>query len=191
MRAALSARRARWVLASVSLLMAGSLAGCVEPAPEIQANARPDIRNAIARGQLTSPRAATVSLVSLEGAPDTVQARFRQALATEAASREITITDEASARYLVRAYLSAYQTESGIQVSTVYDVYDAGRKLREQRVDDTLDVPGSAEDPWSAVNDTVVTNLAARSADDLALALGGTPEAQAGKVAAVATPMPN
>jgi hypothetical protein len=173
------------LLAGATLL--GCLGGCVDAGSGPTASvAKPDIRNAIARGQLTSPRAATVALASLEGAPDGVQARLRQSLSTEAASREITITDEVSARYLVRGYLSAYPGEKGITVAYVYDVFDSGRKLRDLRVEDTTDVPGSADDPWSAVTEPVIANLAARSADDLAVALAGTPEAQAaGKVAAV------
>lgn len=168
----------------MGLVLTAGLGGC-DTMPEVNV-ARGDIRNAIARGQLTSPKAATVALVSLEGAPEGVVARFRQKLATEAAAREITITDVASARYLVRGYLSAYGGEAGTTVAYVYDVFDAGRKRREQRVTDTLDVPASPADPWGAVSDPVIATLVSRSADDLAVALAGTPEAQAaaGKVAA-------
>ncbi len=168
----------------IGLALAAALAGC-ETMPEVNV-ARGDIRNAIARGQLTSPKAATVALVSLEGAPENVAARFRQQLTTEAAAREVTVTDVASARYLVRGYLSAYEGDAGTTVAYVYDVFDAGRKRREQRVTDTIDVPGSPADPWSAVSDQVIASLVGRSADDLAVALGGMPEAQSasGKVAA-------
>ena len=162
--------------AAASLL----LGGCEGPLPDVHV-ARGDIRNAIARGEMTSPRAATVALVSLEGGPDALQARFRQALVSEAANREITVSDEASARYLVRGYLSAYPTEAGTDLSYVYDVFDAGQRRRIRRVNDTITVPAAGGDAWGAVNDAVVTSLAARSADDLAVALAGTPEAQAAR----------
>ncbi|UDL95919.1 hypothetical protein LGH83_06915 [Lichenihabitans sp. PAMC28606] len=174
-------------LGLAGLTIAMALGGC-EAVPDARVG-RGDVRNAIARGQLTSPRAATVALVSLDGAPDQVAARFRQSLFGEAASREITVTDEASAHYLVRGYLSAYPGETGgTTLSYVYDVFEAGRKQREQRIEDTIDLPVAAADPWSVVSDSVVTTLAGRSADDLAVALSGTPEAQAqgGKVASVA-----
>lgn len=185
------ARQARpRVLRGGALLLACcALAGCVEQFPDAQV-ARGDIRNAIAKGQLTSPRAATVALVSIEGAPLVVEMGFRQALTGEAASREIAVTDAASARYLVRGYLSAYPGENGgVRVAYAYDVFDAVDKRREQRLSDTLDVPGSGGgDPWAAVNAAVLASLAGRSADDLAVGLAATPAAQAaaGQVAAVA-----
>lgn len=180
MSAASAGEAGRRVLSGMTLLLVGAaLAGCVEQFPDAQVG-RGDIRNAIAKGQLTSPKAATVALVSLEGAPAAVDAQFRQLLTGEAAAREIAMTDAASARYLVRGYLSAYAGEGGgVQVAYTYDVFDAGTKRREQRLSDTIEVPGSGGDPWSAVNATVLASLAGRSADDLAVGLAGTPEAQA------------
>ncbi len=178
------ARLALTALCGVSLGL--MLTGC-EGLPEANVG-KGDIRNAIARGQLTSPRAATVALVSLEGAPESVAAQFRQVLTAEAANREITITDPASARYLVRGYLSAYASDGGgVTASYTYDVFDAGAKRRQARVADTLDVPAQGEDPWGAVNRTAIASLAGHSADDLAVALAGTPEAQASKVATAET----
>lgn len=176
---------------SAALAAALTLAGCVEGLPEAQVG-RGDIRNAIAKGELTSPKAATVALVSLEGAPAAVDSQFRQALTSEAANREISITDSVSAHYLVRGYLSAYPGDQGVTVAYTYDVFDAGAKQRRQRVSDTMDVPGDAADPWSAVDATVVSSLVTRSADELAVALAGTPEAQANasKVAATVATSP-
>ncbi len=179
-------RRARWVRAggaAFAVAVASAvLGGCEGPLPDVHV-ARGDIRNAIARGEMTSPRAATVALVSLEGGPDDLQARFRQALASEAANREITVSDRASARYLVRGYLSAYAGEAGTDLSYVYDVFDAALRRRIRRVNDTITMPASGGDPWGAVSDPVVASLAARSADDLAVALAGTPEAEAARSA--------
>lgn len=191
-------RRARWMRNGGPILVAAVLSallgGCDGPLPDVHV-AKGDIRNAIARGTMTSPRAATVALVSLEGGPDALQVQFRQALAAEAANREITVSDQASARYLVRGYLSAYASDAGTDLSYVYDVFDAGQRRRIRRVNDTITVPAAGSDPWGAVSDAVVTSLAARSADDLAVALAGTPEAQAagigaGPQVAAATPEP-
>ncbi len=175
------------------VVAAAGLAGCVDQLPDAHV-ARGNIRNAIARGQMTSPKAATVALVSLEGAPAPVEAAFRQTLSTESAAREIALTDAASARYLVRGYLSAYPGESGgVEVAYTYDVFEAGERRRQQRVADTIDVPGDGNDPWAAMTPTVLTSLAGRSADDLAVGLAGTPEAQAltaGAVTATAASPP-
>ena len=177
----------RCALGAAALVAALSVAGC-ETLPVTATVGRGDVREAIARGQLTSPRAATVSLVSLEGAPEGVAARFTQALDAAAAHREITLTDGASARYLLRGYLSAFQDESGATIAYTYDVFDAKTKRREQRVADTLVVPSSGSDPWSALTASALDSLAGQCADDLAVALAGTPEAQAagGKLATAA-----
>ena len=178
----MSSRTARLCAALGATLL---VAGCTDGPPDVSAG-RGDIRNAIAKGQLTSPKAATVALVSLEGAPDAVAARFRETLPNEAAAREIVITDEASARYLARGYLSAYPGEGGgVQVAYAYDLFDARDHGRRQRVSDTMDVPGDPADPWAAVTPSVLTSVVGRGTDELALSLGGTPEAQAaaGKVA--------
>jgi hypothetical protein len=176
-------------LVVAGLGMALALGGCVENIP-VASVGQGDIRDAIAKGQLTSPRAATVALVSLEGAPESVAAQFRQALNAEAAHREITLTDAASARYLLRGYLSAYAGEQGITVSYTYDVFDAGDKRRQQRVADTIILPATGDDPWRALNGSAMTSLAGHSADDLAIALAGTPVAQASRLAAATTQTP-
>jgi hypothetical protein len=163
------------------------LAGC-EQMPVAASVGKGDIRNAIAKGQLTSPRAATVALISLDGAPDEVAAKFRQALSSEAANREITLTDVASAHYLLRGYLSAYASEGGVTVSYTYDVFDAAGKNRRARIADTMELPAQGDDPWMALNASALASLAGHGADDLAVALGGTPEAQAAKMAAATEP---
>lgn len=158
-------------------LLALAVAGCVDELPDV-AVGHGDVRAAIARGTLKSPRPATVAFASLEGAPPDTAARFNSVFARDAADREITIADAASARYLVRGYLSAGPADTGTDVSFVYDIYDADRH-RVDRVADLLTLPGSGPDAWALVDDRVMASLAGRSADDLALALSARPEAQA------------
>lgn len=155
--------------------LALALAGCNDTRLDLAAGGA-DPSRAVARGSLTSPGAATVALVSLEGAPDPVAARFRGALSADAAAHEVAMTDEVSARYLARAYLSAYPASGdGVQVAFAYDLFDAHDHNRRRRVSDTMDVPGNPADPWSAVTPTVLSTLVNRSADALATSLGGMP----------------
>lgn len=178
--------RARIIVATLAVLpiMAG-LGGCVDPALGPQAG-RLDIRAAIAKGEIQSPKMAAMAVASIDGAPEAITARLKHDMASEAANREITITDPALARYFVRGYLDAYPTESGTSVHYVWDVFDT-TKHRTQRLDDAVDLPAAAgDDPWSGVSDEVLANIAARSADDLAVFLGKTPEAVAD-----ATPVPS
>ena len=79
----------RWSHLAPALVTA-LLGGCVDTLPEAHV-ARGDVRNAIAKGEMTSPRAASVAMASMEGAPESVTARFDQIFAKEAGDREITI----------------------------------------------------------------------------------------------------
>lgn len=167
--------------AAIVLAFASGLAGCVDNIPDV-AVSRGDIRQAIARGSLRSPRAATVAFASLEGAPAGQAAQFKAVFDKEAGDREITLVDPATAHYLVRAYLDAAPGERGVELTYVYDVFDA-EKRRVERVADTLTVPSHGAEPWAALDDRAMASLAGRSADDLAVALSGTPEAQGGQVA--------
>ena len=165
-----------------------SLAGCVDNIPEVAAS-RGDVRQAIARGSLKSPRAATVAFASLDGAPGDQAERFRAMFDKAAADREIALVDPKAARYLVRGYLSAAPGERGTEIAYVYDVFDADRR-RMERVTDTLTLPASTGDPWAAVDERAMASLAGRSADDLAVALSGMPEAQGNQVATAGAPNP-
>ena len=165
------------------------LAGCVDNIPDVTVG-RGDVRNAIAKGTMKSPHAATVALASFEGAPAPIAARFDQIFAKEAAAREIAMVDAKKARYLICGYLSAYPSERGTDVAYVYDVFDADQH-RVERVNDVITIPGNAPDAWAQVDDKTMTSLAGRSADDLAVALSGMPEAQTlDHAVASATPAP-
>ncbi len=153
---------------------------------------RLDVRAAIANGQLQSPKGAAMAFASIDGAPETITTRLKQDMASEAATRQITITDPTVARYLVRGYLDAYPTETGTSVHYVWDVFDA-TKQRMQRLDDAFDLPKSrTDDPWGGVNDEVLAGIASKSTDDLAVLLGKTPEAsgEPSKTATLAAPGP-
>ena len=169
------------------MALALGLSGCVDNIPDVAVN-HGDVRQAIARGSLKSPKPATVAFASLDGAPDDQTARFRAEFDKAAAEREITVVELKAARYLVRGYLSAAPGERGTDVAYVYDVFNADRR-RVERISDILTLPGSASSAWAAINDQAMASLAGRSADDLAVALSGTPEAQSGQVAS-ATPVP-
>ena len=157
--------------------------------PEITVG-RGDVRDAIANGSMQSPRAASIAMASLEGAPPAVGTRFRAAFAKQALDREIAMTDPKAAHYLVRGYLSAYPAETGTALAYVYDLFD-DKQRRLERVSDVLTVPGSPSDAWASVDDGALTSLASRSADDLAVALSGMPEAKVTHPSvAVAEPLP-
>ena len=157
------------------------LSGCVDNLPDLQL-AKGEVRTTLARAQ-TVPHEATVAVASLEGAPDTVQFRFRQSFAKAAAAREITVVDAGAARYLVRGYLSATPGEAGTDVGYVYDIFEAGDHRRVDRVADILTLKDTGAESWTLVDDAVMASLAGRSADQLATALASMPDRVAGEAA--------
>ena len=158
-----------------------ALCGCVEVAADLAPSA--EAHHQIARREGVSLAQASVAVVSVEGAPGAISASFSQALEREARARDIVVVDAASARYLVRGYLSASLTADGASIEYVWDVFTAD-KQRAQRLSDVIAVKGSGDDPWALAGDAALTSVAAKSADDLAAYLSNTPEAAA--VAAVA-----
>lgn len=161
-------------LAAVGCLGVVVLAGCVEQFPDANTGSA-DFKAVVGHADPRSPGAAAIAFASIE-APEPIAARFRTALSAEAANRQITLTEPATARYLVRGYLDAYPTDEGTAIRYVWDVFDS-TKHRTQRLDNGIDVPGSVSDPWSAVDDKVLSGMASRSAEDIAAYLATTPEA--------------
>ena len=169
-------------VASGLCLLLGCLAlgGCVDVAGDTAPNAAS--RPQFVRRDDASMAGATMAIVSVEGAPDELSARFTQDWSEAAASRQIAVAPAAKARYLVRGYLSASPARDGATVDFVFDVFTPDKK-RAQRLADSIAIPGSGDDPWTMVSDSALDNVAARCADDLAAYLSNTPEAAPGAAA--------
>ena len=166
------------------LSLALAVSGCVETVAEMkpQANA-----TRIARREGANPRAASIALTGVEGAPDATAARFTAAFASAAPGMDIVTSDAKSAHYLVRGYLTASAASANTtRVTYVLDIFDR-QKRRALRVNDELTVPGASADPWALVDERVLQSLASRSASDLADALSNTPEAIAGAAISTST----
>ncbi len=126
---------------SLLVFVAAGLAACVETAQETP---RVEASQAV-----VSAGGASVAFASIEGAPELVSARFANALAEAASSRDIAVSDVKRATYLVRGYVTAYPVEGGTAFAYVWDVFGADKR-RAQRVDDALVVKGTGSDPWSS-----------------------------------------
>jgi hypothetical protein len=126
-------------------------------------------------------------LASLSGAPEPLAEQIKSAFAQQAAERDITIADSKDADYLVRGYVNAAPTESGTAVTVVLDIFDAAKK-RALRLHDSLvvNIAAAASDPWSAIDVASISNMAAKTTENLAAFLTTTPEALAGAKAAPA-----
>jgi hypothetical protein len=82
----------------------------------------------------------------------------------------------AAANYLIRGYLNAVPEDNGTALTYVLDIFDS-KKHRTQRVEDQILLKAQAPDPWSVVDDSALSAVAAKSAAALAAVLTNTPEA--------------
>jgi hypothetical protein len=113
--------------------------------------------------------------MDIQGVPPSALADLSRAFEKQARAREINLTDSKTAHYLVRGYLNPSPAKDGAAFSVVWDVYDA-KKRRAQRIDDFIFVKGAAASP-DGIDDAMLNQIAAKSADDLAAVLSNMPEA--------------
>ena len=161
--------------AALAFAVSALLGGCVEQAAEVAPDA--GLPPPLEKRAGVSLAAATVTIVSVVGAPETIGANFTHVLEDAARERDIILTEAKSAHYLVRGYLSATAIQDGAEVEYVWDVFGPDKR-REFRLNDVLDVKGAGDDPWAMITDAELKSVADKSADDLAAFLSRTPEAK-------------
>ena len=159
-----------------SLLSAFSLSGCVDSAVEMGAPRAKAEASRPGGAPLVSPHGASLALVSIEGPPEEIRARFQKQLASAAQSRDVALIEsERQADYRLRGFLTASPAQGGTRLAYVLDVYDAkGRRVQRLMSEAGVAV---AADPWQAVDERSSRIFAERGADDLAAFLATTPEA--------------
>jgi hypothetical protein len=159
---------------SFGLIGACALSGCADT----RSAAVDSEPTASIRPSGLSPRPAALAVTQMEGAPGPLQSQFMALFNADIARRDVALTDQASARYLARGYLSAFPVDGGARLTYVWDIYDRTAH-RAQRLNDEVALKGAAPDPWSLVDAAALTALAAQSAGELAAYLSNTPEALA------------
>ena len=164
--------------ASIVLVAALTLGGCVEAAGDLAASPSDGSWQFVRRPD-ASMAGATLAIMSVEGAPEALGQQFDKSLDAAATERQIALVPPTSAKYLVRGYLNASPVKDGTAVEFVWDVYTPD-KQRAQRLSDALVVRGTGDDPWAMVSPAALDSIAAKSADDLAAYLSNTPEAEPG-----------
>jgi hypothetical protein len=150
------------------------LSGCLDAAVEM-GGPQAKVVGARSAGPLISPHGASLAIVSVEGPPDEVGARFRNELESAAQSRDVALAEAERANYRLRAFLTASPAEGATRVAYVLDIYDR-RGRRVQRLASEAGVEADP-DPWRAVDEKSLILCAEKGADDLAAFLATTPEA--------------
>lgn len=141
------------------LLLTSLLSGCNQLGDGVQANAPRE------RAPL-SLQHADVAFVSLEGPPEALAAHILERVKTLATAENIGQTQDFQAHYLVRGYVTAHQEPNGVALSTVWDVFNAG-KQRIKRLDNNFVAMGARGDAWSVLDEASVEKLSAQMVADL------------------------
>lgn len=111
-----------------------------------------------------------IAVESITGAPGTVAPGFNAAFVEAANARQIELVGgKATARYRIKGYLSAEPTEGGkTELTFVWDVFDSTRQRAQRLTGATVARAGSGGDPWSSIDQGVVTRAASDSMDVIA-----------------------
>ncbi len=154
-----------------AILLAVVAAACV-PAerPDL---GPPAMRISEARGLSAAPVRGTENVrfafITLTGIPGQSRFDLEKALVKYAATRNLTIsvTDDASATYRVKGYLSAVGDQNGTLLVYTWDVYDAaGRPLHRIAGQETGSA--AAADPWAGIGIDDIDAAARETIDKLA-----------------------
>jgi hypothetical protein len=111
-----------------------------------------------------------IAVESITGAPGAVAPGFNAAFVEAANARQIELVGgKANARYRIKGYLSAEPTEDGkTELAFVWDVFDSAKQRAQRLTGATLARAGSGGDPWSGVDQGVMTRAASDSMDVIA-----------------------
>ena len=184
MRLAVHSRK--WTAIALTLGLSLALGGCLETLPQPAAKAKPETISSIAPRPGVSPSGASISFVSLAGAPDNVRKQLGDAMTGQVNQRNLSLAGAQSAHYLIRGSISATAGGQVTRISYVWDIYDARKRFR-QRLQDSVVIAAVAQDGWSLVDAKVTADIAARSVRELSAFLSHTPEAIAAAKSSGAT----
>lgn len=107
---------------------------------------------------------AKFAFAPVTGAPATVLINMSAQLGKEAFAQHVTLvpSDDPTATYVVKGYLSAVGDVSGTIVVYVWDVFDtSGRRVH--RISGQETSATGSEDPWSGVDSQMAANIARRT----------------------------
>lgn len=152
------------------------LGGCVETTAAIPPVAELDQHRMVQREDANLP-AVKLAVMSLTGAPEEVEGKFKAAFETETNKLQLGFVPE-KADYFLRGYLTAYPSGDETAVDVVWDVFDSHKK-RAQRLADQMVVPKPGETgSWTSLTPEDWEKFAALSAANLAAFVSNTPEAE-------------
>jgi hypothetical protein len=116
----------------------------------------------------------TMGIAPIIGAPEKVTQQLTQALVAAGTERGLTLTaNQTGQRYTLRGYLVATPERKGSKISYIWDVSGSGGERVTRVSGDEMITHRSGRDPWGAVDDAALRQIAAKTASQLAAGLSG------------------
>ncbi|MCZ7453120.1 hypothetical protein [Rhizobium rhizogenes] len=109
----------------------------------------------------------TIRFLPIIGAPVQAVTPLSRQLGAEARAKGLTIraSNDNSAENILKGYFSAFADGGKVNVIYVWDVLDANG-VRLHRLQGQETVPAKGSDPWAAVTDRVMQDIAAKTLND-------------------------
>lgn len=115
-----------------------------------------------------SPSRTALAFEPVVGIPKERAAALATALGSDAAAAKLPVVgrDKPDVRFRVKGYFSAAAEGTSTRVSYIWDIFDSAG-ARVHRITGAETVPAALPDPWSAVPDQTLADIASRTVADL------------------------
>lgn len=138
-----------------------------------------------------STQTARVEIAPIIGAPENISRDLQVQLTSAMQRNKLTVAQGATQKgeYVLRGYIVAAREKTASKISYIWDVTDQTGK-RAHRITGEELAAATTGDPWAGVNPQVLTNIADKTASQVATwygGLSGVPVASAAPAAAPAT----
>ena len=133
---------------------------------------------------------------SIDGAPPEVSRKLVEALAAEAAPRQVNVVARSGTPdFRIRFYLAAHSDAGQNRIAWVWDVYDAQKRRAARLTGEEAASATRGRDPWAAADAEVLRRIARASVNQLVSMLEAGPgsrpaDGEDGTAVALSNPQP-
>jgi LDH2 family malate/lactate/ureidoglycolate dehydrogenase len=121
-----------------------------------------------AKADLVRAPDVPITILAVDGIPEAINEAMLDSLAEAATQRGIELVSiEKKPRYQIKGYFSAASTETGTELSYVWDVLDTSL-AQSSRVEGSAASPRQTGDPWAVLDAEAMALLSSQSMNDLA-----------------------
>ncbi|MEJ2118753.1 MAG: hypothetical protein P8Y36_13045, partial [Alphaproteobacteria bacterium] len=157
----------RFALPLIGGVMALSLAGCSADNTAFDLGLTDSSSSEQTVQAQTQQQTKPIAFAPVIGAPSKISSKLNKMLKEQAQEKSVPVVSTAKADYTIRGYLVAQANPKGTKLSYIWDVSDKSGKRAKRFQGDDLIAGKKGGNPWSAVNDEAIKNLAAKTIDNL------------------------